>query len=119
MADFDPQQAKELLDTTADQAWSFKPEDRMAKMKLVRAIIRLFQSLEYLLTYTCKHFAAEIPGDYYKKDKWRSDGAHCAGCGKSLGWYCPKAPQHFCEYNDDEDPIHDYCLHCGFPEERK
>jgi len=43
----------------------------------------------------------------------------CVVCGEDLGWFCPKSETKLCEYNDDEDPAHDHCLHCGHPEERK
>jgi hypothetical protein len=43
----------------------------------------------------------------------------CAGCGKDMGWRCPRNARGFCEYDDDRDPAHDSCLFCGDPEERK
>lgn len=34
-------------------------------------------------------------------------------------WDCPARGGAPCEYNHDEDPAHDRCVHCGDPEERK
>lgn len=34
-------------------------------------------------------------------------------------WTCPKSPVGLCIYNDVRDGIHDFCLFCGDPEERK
>lgn len=42
----------------------------------------------------------------------------CKACGERLGWWCPNAPMHQCEYADD-DAARDYCIYCGQPEERK
>lgn len=38
-----------------------------------------------------------------------------------LGWYweCPSSPTAHCVYNEAEDAIHDFCLFCDDPEERK
>lgn len=34
-------------------------------------------------------------------------------------WYCPENGARLCVYNDVEDDVHDFCLFCGNPEERK
>jgi hypothetical protein len=34
-------------------------------------------------------------------------------------WDCSTSPTGFCVYDENEDPIHDFCLFCGDPEERK
>ena len=34
-------------------------------------------------------------------------------------WECENSPIDVCIYNHDKDPCHDYCLHCGGPDERK
>lgn len=55
-----------------------------------------------------------------KPDKWKSYGsAKCTTCNKYLGWYCPGNPKRFCEYDEENDPNLDCCIHCGAPEERK
>lgn len=56
-----------------------------------------------------------IPGDYYEKGKWRSDGARCKICGRDLGWYCPNSEDHVCHYTK----IYWICDNCGMPDERK
>jgi hypothetical protein len=35
------------------------------------------------------------------------------------GWVCAESPTKRCQYNDELDPAHDDCIHCGQPEERK
>lgn len=35
------------------------------------------------------------------------------------GWGCPDSPFDYCAYDDIEDPVHDYCIFCGEPYERK
>jgi hypothetical protein len=34
-------------------------------------------------------------------------------------WDCPNSPTGMCFYDVSEDPIRDFCLVCGHPEERK
>ena len=34
-------------------------------------------------------------------------------------WECKKSPFGRCVYNNVEDSVHDYCIFCGQPEERK
>ena len=49
-----------------------------------------------------------------------SSRAKCSQCGFNAKlWYCPSSPTHLCDYDFDEDPCADSCLHCGQPEERK
>lgn len=43
-----------------------------------------------------------------EEDDWTPDG-----------WVCQSSPTQRCQYNDDTDPMHDSCIHCGEPEERK
>lgn len=46
--------------------------------------------------------------------------AVCTKCGYYAdSWYCPASTTHLCQYDNDEDPAHDNCVHCGQPEERK
>ena len=37
----------------------------------------------------------------------------CAICGEDFGWWCPKSPNHICEYK------YGGCIYCGEPDERK
>jgi len=37
----------------------------------------------------------------------------------SYEWECKNSPTKYCVYNDVEDAIHDFCIYCGEPEERK
>lgn len=34
-------------------------------------------------------------------------------------WECEKSPIHVCAYDGADDPCHDSCLFCKYPEERK
>ena len=34
-------------------------------------------------------------------------------------WDCDESPSKHCEYNTETDPMHDSCIYCGAPEERK
>ena len=43
----------------------------------------------------------------------------CRVCGKDMGWWCPNNIKNFCEYDSEKDPMHDNCIHCRHPEERK
>ena len=109
---------------TEPEARALSPEDRRSKLKELRRLKRQIKMQLELIEETCQHVVKEIPGDYYKKDKWRSDSTSCENCGLSIGWYCPKAPDHFCHYDDDDesetyDPCRDTCLFCGNPDERK
>lgn len=52
-------------------------------------------------------------------DNW-NDGcfsATCAVCGADLGWWCPKSPTHYCEYDGAIDIYG--CKWCHEPDERK
>ena len=42
--------------------------------------------------------------------------ASCAVCGEDFGWWCPKSPTHYCEY-DETDTYG--CKWCHEPDERK
>ena len=52
-------------------------------------------------------------------------GARCIICNNDLGWYCPKSPDHLCNYygihGDNNYPYldEDDCIYCHEPEERK
>ena len=43
-------------------------------------------------------------------------GAHCLICRKHFGWYCPISSKKYCEYDREH---REYCIHCGYPGERK
>lgn len=34
-------------------------------------------------------------------------------------WDCEKSPCGLCCYDHYKDPVHDFCIYCGKPEERK
>lgn len=57
-------------------------------------------------------------------------GATCVICGKDLGWWCPKSPNHICHYEYDYTKrgyltpeggysCEELCKYCGNPSERK
>jgi len=50
-----------------------------------------------------------------KKDEWACTGAYCIICRESLGWWCPKSPDHLCHYSKSDDD----CDYCHMPAERK
>jgi len=35
------------------------------------------------------------------------------------GWKCEQSPTEKCVYNPDHDPMLDFCVYCGHPDERK
>jgi hypothetical protein len=43
----------------------------------------------------------------------------CEICVQYFGWWCPNSADGLCEYDSVEDPVHDFCIYCGNPEERK
>jgi hypothetical protein len=43
------------------------------------------------------------------------DSARCQICGDDFGWWCPKSPNHQCDYPEGEEQ----CRFCGEPDERK
>lgn len=57
----------------------------------------------------------------YVKDKWPEFelGKHSVYWEDGWAWDCEESPIGYCIYDDDEDPIHDFCLFCGQPMERK
>lgn len=68
--------------------------------------------------YYCPAKIAVVNSMEGRYDKW-NDGdfsASCAVCGEDFGWWCPKSPTHYCEY--DENNIYG-CKYCGQPDERK
>jgi len=75
----------------------------------------------------CKPHVFDV-GEVRKSDWFWSDwhktwslstSVCCVTCGKYGGWYCPVNPARRCEYDFDEDPLGDSCIHCGAPDERK
>lgn len=55
-----------------------------------------------------------------------ADAAHRCRCGDRPRdliipetWECETSPVGVCVYDDTDDPMHDQCLFCGDPEERK
>jgi hypothetical protein len=107
------QETLDLIDTDGVKVLSV--ERRWQLMEYVKHYQKLFELAEYLLESSCAHTVKEKV-----KDKWGSFGfAFCAGCGTHLGWYCPESPDHYCHYDEDEDPCRDDCLHCHQPDERK
>jgi hypothetical protein len=52
-------------------------------------------------------------------EKWFSSGGACIICSENHDWWCPKSDDGICEFDSENDPSHDFCLHCGQPEERK
>ena len=43
------------------------------------------------------------------------DSAICRICDTDFGWWCPKSPDHLCEYEKGSE----WCIWCGEPTERK
>jgi hypothetical protein len=102
---------------TADKAKALPPIERRALLEKLKAQLRPIYQVISLLEYHCEHRVAPItdtPEQYYEKDEWRSNTAHCEGCSRDMGWYCPMSSDHFCHYEDAEE-----CQHCGMPSERK
>lgn len=46
-------------------------------------------------------------------------GKQCPSWVEHGHWDCPTSPTKRCAYNHKKDPIHDFCIFCGEPEERK
>jgi hypothetical protein len=101
---------------TNEEAKWLSHVERRELLRLLREQVNSVYAQINLLVGTCPHQVAEIPGDYYAEDEWRSDGAHCEGCGQDMGWYCPSSPDHFCHYDNGNS---DGCDFCGMPDERK
>jgi hypothetical protein len=47
------------------------------------------------------------------------DPGVCAAALEIGHWDCDSSPIEVCVYDDWSDSIHDYCLYCNNPEERK
>jgi hypothetical protein len=108
-----PMETLDLIDT--DALKDMMPARRWQLMEFVKHYQKMFELAEYLIETTCVHIVKEKA-----QDKYGSFGfAFCQGCGVHLGWYCPVSPERYCEYDDNEDPCHDDCLHCHQPDERK
>ena len=58
--------------------------------------------------FGCDHFIVKL-----------HSSAICDICGKHFGWWCPDSKDNICEYDSVKDPVHDFCLYCGHPDERK
>lgn len=81
---------------------------------LIKAL-RVLQAKIWELKHNCKHFVPVQKMDSYKE----YGSASCSTCETRLGWYCPDNPEHYCVYDDNNDPCHDNCTFCHEPEERK
>ena len=52
----------------------------------------------------------------YVPEQQDSESATCAKCGSNpFAWYCVASPTKLCEYERGNE----WCIHCGYPEERK
>jgi hypothetical protein len=111
------------LHMTEPEAKSLSPDERRALLDKLNAQLRpIYQAISFL-EHHCPHAVAPLtttPEEYYKDDQWRSDGAHCEGCGRDFGWYCPDSPKHICDYEYEPGRFNsDDCIHCHMPDERK
>jgi hypothetical protein len=111
------------LQLRREDAESLSPEERRAMLDALHARQRPIIEAISFLEGTCHHTVkalTETPKEYYKKDRWRSDGANCEGCGLDMGWYCPCSPTHVCNYEQEDGSYDsDHCIHCHMPDERK
>jgi hypothetical protein len=80
------------------------------------------------LTESCQHIwvpRTDKKGDPYTWCTWLKDWeiishAFCLVCGEhSSRWYCTVSPTHVCDYDSQQDPAWDDCIHCHQPDERK
>lgn len=113
----------DILGMTEEQAKALSTVERhVLRHKLKMQILPVTTAISFLEQH-CKHGVAaltETSAEYYLLDEWRSDGARCEGCGISVGWYCPDAPNHICDYEQEDGTFDsDSCKHCGMPDERK
>ena len=108
---------------TRDEAKALEPAKRRALLEGLRAQMKPIQAEIYFLEGTCTHTVkalTETAEEYYKKDEWRCDSGHCAACGEDMGWYCPVALNHICNYEQEDGTYNDDdCIHCHMPDERK
>ncbi|MAG27464.1 hypothetical protein CMI47_18175 [Candidatus Pacearchaeota archaeon] len=64
-----------------------------------------------------KYADASVDGD---DSTWEYDLEHQIIESIKIGhWPCEASPHKVCAYDDVEDPMHDNCLYCEDPEERK
>lgn len=126
----------------------FKEALDAINVKIDKVMIELNPLLEIRdkLKDSCEHvFGCEDCNDVDCKCG-EALSAHCLICGKSSHiWYCPKSPDHVCHYDsrkdeadrlyvelyngkrfyklpEDHDPDNesdDWCIFCGYPDERK
>lgn len=70
------------------------------------------------LRIRCAEMGHTVPerATYNESEDAISGSAVCAVCGPMLTWYCPKNPQHYCEYDDAHGEC---CIHCDLPMIRK
>lgn len=85
----------------------------------LRQIRELEKQLQELKD-NCKHnFEPRYTITKEQEEMGWAASTQCTECGKYGGWYCPTSPTKVCQYDDINDPINDFCLHCGGPDERK
>jgi hypothetical protein len=95
------------------------------------------RDLHYVLTGAVGTFICETvirrrlgcgdePPDETKRNYPRlSNGGEAFGLARTLvagelfGWECEDSPTGHCLYDGNIDPMHDQCVHCGSPYERK
>jgi len=90
------------------------------RIEMLRDLIR---ELEYKITEEAdKHltgenripsrdvFSGEVRDDLYDSAQWFHVGTQ---------WDCPDSPFGWCMYHNIHDRIHDHCVFCHMPEERK
>jgi hypothetical protein len=96
---------------------NMKDSERKKRIEELNVIIKGYHDLiqPYLnerneLILDCEHQA--VPSGFM--------GGKCGICQTDTDWYCPDAPDHICDYEqDDGEYDEDSCRYCGQPEERK
>ena len=102
--------------------WDVSYHQRGLQLEEVRERIRRLEDFAELAMPVLKdvcHHNCTYSGNNTETDQELSARAALATLIVDGSWECPTSPMGKCQYDDLGDPVHDECIHCGRPDERK
>lgn len=82
---------------------------------MIETIKALKESLD-IVESSCDTIRIKLQVHLHKYLRSKDIKVYCPTMGYQ---HCPNSEVLFCIYDESDDPVHDHCLICGQPEERK
>lgn len=88
-------------------------------LRVAAELVKLNDNRAKLKEAREKVAALECEGSRLANGLVEMDNPSCPSWLEHGDWECSTSPTGRCVYDEQEDSIHDFCLFCGDPEERK